>query len=119
MVSDEYERQVPPRQGAEAREALTKCEVPVLAEGLLAAVLNGSIAEFADSGKHAARCKDAGENVVPFPLRRRWPRRAVSASELTSQEIEAIRTAEPPPGYEHLDAELEGWNPPTADHEGD
>lgn len=95
----------------EAREMLRKDEVPVLSRGMLEATLDGSIAEFADTVKHTAWCAAAGENVMPFPLRRRWPRRAVAASELTPEMLEAIRTAEMPPGYEHFDAELEGWNP--------
>lgn len=95
----------------EAREALRKDKVPVLSRGMLEAALDGSITEFADTITHAARCAAAGQNVMPFPLRRRWSRRAVATSELTPEMLEAIRTAEMPPGYEHLDAELEGWDP--------
>ena len=115
--SDEYARKPPPSP-EEACEVLRKYEVPVLAQGMLKAALDGSIAEYADPTKHAQRCAAAGENVMPFPLRRRWPRRVVTPGDWTPEELEALRTAQVPPEAAQYDHECEGWEPPPSDHEG-
>ena len=49
--------------------------------------------------------------VEEYERLKRRDRRALTIDQMTDQEIELIAKAEVPPGYEHLDAELEGWKP--------
>ena len=46
-----------------------------------------------------------------FERLKRRDRRVVATGDFTDEEMELIAKAEMPPGYEHLDAELEGWEP--------
>ena len=49
--------------------------------------------------------------VEEFERLKRRDRRVIGAGEFTSEELALIAKAEVPPGYEHLDKELEGWEP--------
>ena len=49
--------------------------------------------------------------VEEFERLKRRDRRVIGAGEFTSEELALIAKAEVPPCYEHLDKELEGWEP--------
>lgn len=50
-------------------------------------------------------------NVEEFERLKRRDRRVIPVSEFTDEEIAIIEKQAMEPGYEHLDAELEGWTP--------
>lgn len=95
----------------EAREALRRGDIPVMSRGIVEAAVNGSLEDFSNAVRHRQRCEAAGENIVPFPLRRRWPRRAVATGELSADVVAALQAQDIPEELAQYDHELDGWDP--------
>ena len=50
-------------------------------------------------------------SIEEYARLKRRDRRVVLTEDFTDEEMEMIANSKVPPGHEHLDAELEGWEP--------
>ncbi len=57
----------------------------------------------------AARCVVL--SAEEYNRLKRRDRRVITVEEMTDEDFELIKNAKMPPGYEYLDAELDGWTP--------
>ena len=55
----------------------------------------------------AARCVVL--SAEEYDRLKRRDRRVITVEEMTDEDLELIKNSKMPPGYEYLDAELDGW----------
>lgn len=66
----------------EAKRALRDGKIPARSREIVNALIHGTLEDFHEAVERRLACDAAGENVVPFPVRSRAPRRPLSIEEL-------------------------------------